>query len=204
MTRRITGLFIAFYALVFAFAALTAVRWPSLMIGIGLMARDTPMDGLSGIDWRQIGIAYGGPYLLAGISFYMSAAMVSARRKGGVVWFFMGCIAGFPSVFLIDFEPGWWTDPSLGEMGAIVAFILSLLLGAAVWDLRLARRNPAVATTKGSRAPAVASDDNIQTDTSKPKRRRWQPPPGPVPAAIARQRASFAMHGRKALQKRRW
>ncbi|MEE9380137.1 MAG: hypothetical protein V3V03_01905 [Hyphomonadaceae bacterium] len=202
MTRKITGLLVAIYAITFAFAALAAVRWPSLMIIVGLLTEDAPLAGVAEIDWRQIGIAYGGPYLLAAVCLYMSAAMVSARRHGGVIWFIMGCAAGFPCVFLVDFEPGWWQNPSILELGVCVAGLLSLLLGAAVWDLRLRRNRPApVGEPVSAEAEITAPVATITKVKPKPRRVR---PAGPVPAAIARQRASFAMHGRKAMQKRGW
>ena len=108
--RFTSAMFIAF-----AFGALTAVRWPSIMMAMSWIVQDDIAGGLESVDWRELGIAHGGPYLLAALCFYCSAAMIAAKRPGGVLWYVMGLFAGIPCLYLVTFEPGWWNDPSAAE-----------------------------------------------------------------------------------------
>ena len=62
MPRRLIALLIALYAIAFAFGAMAAIRWPSLMMVASFMLEEEAMAGLTGIDWRELGIAYGAPY----------------------------------------------------------------------------------------------------------------------------------------------
>ena len=61
MPRRLIALLIALYAIAFAFGAMAAIRWPSLMMLAGFVLEDDALGGLSGIDWRELGIVYGAP-----------------------------------------------------------------------------------------------------------------------------------------------
>jgi len=203
MLRRLIAILITIYAIAFAFGALTAVRWPSIMMVMSWVVQDDIVSGLETVDWRQLGIAYGGPYLLASLCFYCSAAMISARRKGAVLWYVMGLVAGLPCFYLVTFEPGWWTDPSAVEGAVAGACIAAVLLLFAVWELRHRPARPVADTADQTPAPMVLS----QPVAPAPKKAApvvvSRPKPGFVPAAIARQRASFALHGRKIQAKRR-
>ena len=191
MLRKIIALMIVAYAIAFAFGALAVVRMPSVMMVITVFLHDDLGQGLAKVNWREIGIAHGGPYLLASLCFYASATMVSARRHGGVVWYILGLAAGLPCLFLVSFEPGWWQDPSVAEGGIAGGALGALLLLGAVYELRKRRPRPlapmelthAIAAPVATAAPAPAA----------PVRTK----PVFVPAAIARQRESFAAHGRK-------
>ena len=205
MLRRLIAILLTIYAIAFAFGALTAVRWPSIMMALSWVVQDDVAAGLERVDWRQLGIAHGGPYLLAALCFYCSAAMSAARRPGGVVWYLMGVVAGIPCLYLVTFEPGWWHDPSAAEGAIAGACAGALLLALAVWELRLRPARPANAAAEDG--PLVLSQPVLVSEPlaraparpvpAKPAR------PAMVPAAIARQRASFALHGRKIQAKRR-
>ena len=136
MPRHLIALLISLYAISFAFGAMAAIRWPSIVMVSGLMLENDPLSQATAIDWRQLGIAYGAPYFLAALCLYASALSLSKRRHGAVSWYFMGVISGFPCVFLVDFESGWWRNPSAGEGAVAGAALASILLGIAVWSLR--------------------------------------------------------------------
>lgn len=205
MLRRLIAILLTVYAIAFAFGALTAVRWPSIMMALSWVVHDDIAGGLESVDWRQLGIAYGGPYLLAALCFYCSAAMIAAKRPGGVLWYLMGVVAGIPCLYLVTLEPGWWNDPSAAE-GAIAGVCAgALLLMLAVWELRL--RSPRKTEPVAQDAPLVLSKPVLVSEPLPEARQRPVPAkparPAFVPAAIARQRASFAMHGRKMNARRR-
>ena len=206
MLRKLIASLIALYAIAFAFGALSAVRWPSIMMVVSWMVQDDIASGLDAVDWRALGIAYGAPYLLAALCFYCSAVMVSGRRSGGVLWYVMGLCAGFPTVYLVSFESGWWQDPSIAEGAVAGAAIGAVLLLSAVYELR--KRAPVRAMQPATVAPAAAAPEPVPaTPLPEPAvaiiRPRASPPkPVFVPAAIARQRASFAAHGRRMNAKR--
>ena len=210
MLRKLIASLIALYAIAFAFGALTAVRWPSIMMVVSWMVQDDIASGLDAVDWRALGIAYGAPYLLAALCFYCSAVMVSGRRSGGVLWYVMGLCAGFPTVYLVSFETGWWQDPSIAEGAVAGAAIGAVLLLSAVYELR--KRAPVRVMQPEMVAPAAAAPEPVAATPSPPLQpepavaviRPRPAPPKPVfvPAAIARQRASFAAHGRRMNAKR--
>ena len=202
MSRRLIALLIALYAIAFAFGAMAAIRWPSLMMLANLVLEDeAAMAGISGIDWRQLGIIYGAPYFLAALCLYASALSLGNKKRGARIWYLMGVIAGFPCVFLVDFEPGWWQDPSAGEGAVAGAAAGAVLLGIAVWEL--------------CRKPKLKSDPVIRKQDGEPQVVYVQAPPPeaekkpkrkyrrPVPAAIARQRAHFAAEGRRMMARQR-
>lgn len=200
MPRRLIALLIALYAIAFAFGAMAAIRWPSLMMVASFMLEEEAMAGLSGIDWRELGIAYGAPYFLAALCFYAAALSLGNKQKAARLWYFMGAVAGFPCVFLVDFEPGWWRDPSAGEGAVAGAAAGAVLLGIAVWELCRSSKS------KPSSEPDIPADAQIvvmappasESPTVKKQSRRR-----PVPAAIARQRAHFAAEGRKMMARQR-
>lgn len=192
MPRRLIALLIAIYAIAFAFGAMAAIRWPSLIMFASLMLEQEPLAGLAGFDWRQIGILYGAPYFLAALCLYAAAMCVNERKKGSLIWYAMGCISGFPCVFLVDFETGWWRDPSAGEGAVVGAAGGALLLAIAVWNLRKRYRKPVQqhADTHTQPAPVLIAP----VEAPKPVKKRVY---RPVPPAIARQRAHFAAEGRR-------
>jgi len=206
MYRKSIAFTLALYAIAFAFGALVSVRWPSLMMAAGILGSVEPDAAVASVDWRQLGVAYGGPYLLTAICFYFSASLIIARKRGGVMWFTLACAIGFPCAFIIDFEPGWMAAPSAGEIAVCFAGSMAAVMALAVWDLRI-RRAPQAAAT-GEATPQEPELDNViplpvavkPEPEPEQKRRR---PPGPVPAAIARQRAMFAAQGRRDLARRK-
>ncbi len=197
MPRRLIALLIAVYAIAFAFGALAAIRWPSLMLFAGLVFEQDLMAGLGNVDWRQLGIVYGAPYFLAALCLYASAICLSKRKSGSILWYVMGCAAGFPSIFLVDFEAGWWRDPSAGEGAVAGAAAGAVLLAIAVWNLR---RRPKSKPEMAAHKPIPATETiaaPVAMPDPAPKPRK------PVPAAIARQRALFAAEGQRMLARQR-
>lgn len=200
MPRRLIALLIALYAIAFAFGAMAAIRWPSLMMVAGFMLEDDAMAGLSGIDWRELGIAYGAPYFLAALCLYASALSLGNKQRAARLWYFMGVTAGFPCVFLVDFEPGWWQDPSTGEGAVAGAAAGAVLLGIAVWELcRAPKRKPTPEPEELAPQQVVIVQAQDPQPAAKTKRQYRRP----IPAAIARQRAHFAAEGRKLAARQR-
>ncbi|NBC20181.1 MAG: hypothetical protein GVY06_03885 [Alphaproteobacteria bacterium] len=193
MSRKLVAILISLLAVGFAFAAMAAIRWPSIIMALSLLAGGEPSATLDGINWREIGIIYGAPYFLAALCFYAASVMVARRRKGAVAWYLLGCAAGFPAVFIVDFEPGWWRDPSAGEGAVAGLAVIAILLAAAVWDLRLRRRKPQPTPLPDADATA----DRADTKQAVAPRRAYRYPRGAFPNATARNRAAFAREGRK-------
>lgn len=200
MPRRLIALLIALYAIAFAFGAMAAIRWPSLMMVASFMLEEEAMAGLTGIDWRELGIAYGAPYFLAALCFYAAALSLGNKQKAARLWYFMGAVAGFPCVFLVDFEAGWWRDPSAGEGAVAGAAAGAVLLGIAVWELCRTRKP----VQSSSPAPEPETQLVVTPEpASEPKREPRKRQRKPVPAAILRQRAHFAVEGRKMMARQR-
>ena len=202
MSRRVIALLIAILAMAFAFCALAAIRWPSLMLLGGMFLKADIATAISSIEWRRIGIAYGAPYFLAGLCFYASSTMLAQRRHGSVAWYIMGCAAGFPCVFFMKFSPLWWRNPSPVEGAVAGGALAALLLGIAVWDLRKRPTREAEMEAHPSPTPKRIEREAPETDLppqkpAKPTIHRL------VPAAIAMQRAHFAAEGRKMMARRR-
>ncbi len=200
MPRRLIAILIALYAIAFAFGAMAAIRWPSLMMLASFMLEDEAMAGLSGIDWRQLGIVYGAPYFLAALCLYAAALCLGNKKRAARIWYTMGVVAGFPCVFLVDFEPGWWRDPSTGEGAVAGAAAGAVLLGIAVWELC---RKP-----KAKPQTQVVTEDGqqvvyVQAPAAEPEKKPVRRYRTPVPAAIARQRAHFAAEGRRMMERQR-
>lgn len=198
MPRRLISFLIACYAIAFAFGAMAAIRWPSLMMFAELLIEQkqavNPIDGIERIDWRRVGIAHGAPYFLAALCLYASALTLGRRRRGTLIWYTMGVIAGFPCVFLVDFPPNWWTNPSAGQGAIVGAAAGAVLLGLAVWMLR--RRVP---------RPVADTPEVLEADAEpapKPKKQK-RPVYRPVPPAIAFQRQRFAAEGRAMLERQK-
>lgn len=195
MPRRLIALLIALYAIAFAFGAMAAIRWPSLMMLAGFVLEEDALAGVSGIDWRELGIVYGAPYFLAALCFYASALSLGNKQRAARLWYFMGVIAGFPCVFLVDFEPGWYQDPSAGEGAVAGAAAGAVLLGIAVWELCRKRAQKPDLPTETTGAQQVIYVQAPVDAAQKPERKQHYR--RPIPAAIARQRAHFAAEGRK-------
>lgn len=195
MPRRLIALLIALYAIAFAFGAMAAIRWPSLMMLAGFVLEDDAMAGLSGIDWRELGIAYGAPYFLAALCFYAAALSLGNKQRAARLWYLMGVVAGFPCVFLVDFEPGWWQDPSAGEGAVAGAAAGAILLGVAVWELcRKQAPKPEVPAEVPGAQQVIYVQAPVEAAQKSEREIRYRKP---IPAAIARQRAHFAAEGRK-------
>ena len=200
MPRKLVAILVSLMAVGFAFAAMAAIRWPSIIMLVSLMAEGTPSATLDGIDWREIGIIYGAPYFLAALCLYAASVMIAQRRKGGVAWYLLGCIAGFPCVFLVDFESGWWRDPGAGEGAVAGLAVIALLLAAAVWDLRLRQRKPQPAALSAGVSGPPETEDKESRALARQARLY---PRGAFPNATARNRAAFAREGQKMTRRRR-
>ena len=210
MQRRLIALLISGLAIVFAFGALAAVRWPSIVMFLTLFFHPDPSLGFEAINWRELGIVYGAPYFLAALCFYASAVSVANRRKGGVAWYAMGMVAAFPVFWLVDFEPGWWRDPSGPEGMVAGGSLIVVMLGYAVVLLRQRPGQPSAETETGDESTVTLSQEQFEAlmarqqaapaDTENPEQPRRR---RAVPAAIARQRAHFAAEGRRMQARRR-
>lgn len=202
MSRRVIYLLLTAYAIAFAFGAMTAVRWPSIVMVMGWVVADDLAGGLNTVDWRQLGIAHGGAYLLAAVCYYAAGATLVARRPGAVLWYVMALAASIPAVYLVHFNVEWWLNPSAGE-GALAGLAAgALLLFLAVWELRLRPARPV------EEEPEPAPQQMII----------YQPAPVDVPVMavprrrepvfvpdimVARQRAAYVAHARRRAARRR-
>ncbi|MEQ9314660.1 MAG: hypothetical protein RLN72_02350 [Henriciella sp.] len=205
MPRRLIALLISGIAIVFAFGALTAIRWPSIMMFLGLFFHPDPSMGFDNINWRELGFAYGAPYFLAALCFYASSICVAGKRKGSIIWYLMACISATPSFYLVDFEQGWWRDPSGPEGMVAGGSVMVIMLGVAVLLLRR-RKAPAVldeAVEDGANVQLTKEQFEALIARSETKNTPAEQAPAktrhrrPVPAAIAIQRAHFAAEGRR-------
>ena len=196
MFRHAVALITAVYAIGFAFAAMAALRWPSLMT-LGSVMGDSaaPIADLQGgLDWREIGLLYAAPYLVAAICFYAASTLVQRRKRGAASMFLLGVFAGFPPFVIFDFQPGWWSAPTLFETIVLSAAGTALVVLGLIWDLRPKRqRKPDKPLVLTQAVVEIVPPQPVR----QPVRRR------PVAPAIARQRASFAAHGRRDLARRR-
>jgi len=198
--RRLIALLLTVYAIAFAFGALTAVRWPSIVMVMGWIVTDEVASGLKGVNWRELGIAHGSAYLFAAVGYYAAGATIAARKGGAVAWYIFALAASIPSVFLVHFDPLWWQNPSAGE-GAMAGLMAgAVLLLIAVWELR---RQPAeyvdVEVPDGmSEAAAVQQAMQRAGKPVKVKPPRKKQPPIFVPdIVVQRQRAMFIAQARR-------
>lgn len=203
MYRPTTSFLTALLAILFAFGALVSVRWPSLIMAGGLVGTGDVASGLADVNWRQLGVTYGGPYFLAALCFYFSALATYNRRHGAFTWFVFACAAGFPVAFFVDFEAGWWRELSLTELCVLNAAALSILLAWAVWDLRQRRNIAAEPAYHHEHEEEYELEDFIEEIEPEPAPVRPARRRGPMPAAIMRQRQMFAAQGRKQLARQR-
>lgn len=210
MLRSIIAITIALYAIGFAFAALAAVRWPSLLMMAALF------DNGSGVatalnekmDWRELGLSFGLANLVAAFFFYSCATCVARRKAGSIIFYILGVGIGFVPLMVFNFEADWWQNPDTFQQIVLFSGVMTVFLFGALLELdraRKAARKEAARQAKQSGMivdkvnvpPAVtvgAAPAQVQATAPAMKRVRRKP----VPAAIARQRASFAAHGRRA------
>ncbi|MFN3609221.1 MAG: hypothetical protein ACK4Y9_09170 [Hyphomonas sp.] len=195
MPRRLIYLLLTAYAIAFAFGAMTAVRWPSIVMVMGWIVTDDVAGGLKAVDWRQLGIAHGGAYLLAAVCYYAAAATLAARKPGAVLWYVMGLVASIPTILLVHFDPEWWLNPSAGE-GAMAGMAAgALLLLIAVWELRY--RSPEELAEEREMLEAVPAPVVYQTAPAAPIIRKKRPPVFIADVVVQRQRAMFIAQARR-------
>jgi len=212
MLRNSIAFVVALYAIAFALAALTAVRWPSLLMVAALFGESDVLAEMNGLlSWRELGLTYGFIYLVAAFFFYSASTLIGRARRGSVICYILGAAVGFPPFLLFDFEPGWWQDPDVFEQGVLFAAVFTLILFGAVLDLSRSRKIKERPANTGEARPEVVLTNMVapvamathvanmraEKQVSKPMRRK------PVPAAILRQRASFAAHGQRARARQR-
>lgn len=197
MPRRLIAILLTIYAIAFAFGALTAVRWPSIVMVMGWIVQDDVANGLKGVNWRELGISHGAAYLFAALGYYASGATLAARKGGAVGWYIFALAFSIPSVFLVHFDANWWENPSAGE-GAMAGLMAgALLLLIAVWELR--KRPPEFmdveVTPETMTNPAVAAAlarQQAPARAEKPVKVKKKHPPLFVPdIVVQRQRAMF-------------
>ena len=88
MSRRLIAILLTIYAIAFAFGALTAVRWPSIVMVMGWIVQDDVANGLKDVNWRELGIAHGAAYLFAAVGYYAAGATSRAQgRRRRLVYF---------------------------------------------------------------------------------------------------------------------
>ena len=106
---------VTIYAIAFAFGALTAVRWPSIVMVMGWIVQDDVKGGLDGVNWRELGIVHGAAYLFAALGYYASSALLGdPQGRCCQLVSVRACRLGAISVFLVHFNPNWWkTRPPL-------------------------------------------------------------------------------------------
>ncbi len=198
MTRLCVALITAFYAIAFAFLAIMAVRWPSALALATLVSDGTSSSSEVGslINWRQLGLFYGGLYFFAALCFYACSTLIQRKARGAFTSFVLGSVLGFPFLTLFDFSAGWWQAPNTFEQMVIGAAALALVLMPVIHALtpKKQRPEPAPVIVRSQPDPVHVHAPVV---VQRPPRRRK-----PVPAAIARQRESFAAHGRRALARK--
>jgi MFS family permease len=218
MLRSIIAITIALYAIGFACAALAAVRWPSLLMMAALF------DNGSGVatalnekmNWRELGLSFGLAYLVAAFFFYSCATCVARRKAGSIIFYILGVGLGFVPLMVFNFEADWWQSPDTFQQTVLFSGVMTLFLFGALLELdrarKAARKDAArqgkqlrMTTEQGNVSPAMTIGaapvsapvlDSVPAPVSAPAMKRARRKP--VPAAIARQRESFAAHGRRA------
>lgn len=208
MLRHLVSLIVALYAIGFAFLALASVRWPSLLTVATLFGDQAgaigEIDGL--LNWRELGLTHGLAYLVTALCFYCSVTLIGRRKRIAIVFYVTAIGTGFLPLMLLDFEPGWWQNPTQFQQIVMLAAVMAVFIASLVWELG------GIKTDKTEQENARVTPDQLMLDqiivpvnvaksaraktvnkpVKKPVRR------GPVPPAIARQRASFAAYGRRA------
>lgn len=212
MPRKIIALLVSLLAVAFAFGAMAAIRWPSIVMILGMINEDNLGPLMADVDWRQLGIHYGLPYFLAAMCLYTASVLVTQRRHGALSWYLMGCAVGFPYAFLVDFEEGWWRDPSTAEGAVAGAGAIAIMLAIAMWDLRKGKKikvkpEPAAeaeeetVTIPAALLRAMAANPALahQAPEAAPARPKVMKRPPPM---VLAQRRHFAREGQKMMAKK--
>lgn len=206
MPRRLIAILLTIYAIAFAFGALTAVRWPSIVMVMGWIMQDDVAGGLKGVNWRELGIMHGAAYLFAALGYYASGAILAAKKGGAVGWYIFALAFSVPSVFLVHFDANWWENPSAGE-GAMAGLMAgAVLLLIAVWELR--KRPPEFmdveVTPENINDPAIAAAlAGKPAKAEKPVKVKKVHPPLFVPdIMVQRQRAMLYAQAQRQRAKR--
>ena len=186
MPRRLICLLLMAYAMVFAFGAMTAVRWPSIVMVMGWIVNDDLAGGLQSVNWRELGLMHGGAYFTAALCYYLSAASLAARERLALVWQILAMTASIPTIFLVHFDAGWWQDPDAGEgaMAGLAAGAFVLLL--AVLELQ-----------RPARPPRPPGDGQARKEARKAQA---HPPVFIADIVVRRQHALFAQQARRGTQ----
>lgn len=195
MPRRLISLLLTALAIAFAFGAMTAVRWPSIVMVMGWIVTDDVAGGLNAIDWRKLGIAHGGAYLLAAVCYYAAAATIAARKPGAVLWYIMGMAASIPTIFLVHFDAEWWLNPSAGEGAMAGLAAAAALLLIAVWELRY--RSPEELAEEREMLEAAPAPVVYQAAPVVAAPPRKRPPVFVSDVVVQRQRAMFIAQARR-------
>lgn len=195
MPRRLISLLLTALAIAFAFGAMTAVRWPSIVMVMGWIVTDDVAGGLKDVDWRQLGITHGGAYFLAALCYYAAAATIAARKPGAVLWYIMGMAASIPTILLVHFDPGWWQDPSAGEGAMAGLAAAAALLLIAVWELRY--RSPEEIAEEREMLEAAPVAALVQAEPLPAIARKRRPPVFVADVVVQRQRAMFIAQARR-------
>jgi len=208
MLRHIVSLSVALYAIGFAFLALASVRWPSLLTLATLFGEQAgaigEIDGL--LNWRELGLTHGFAYLITALCFYFSATLIGRKKRIAIVFYVAALGTGFLPLMLLDFEPGWWQTPTQFQQIVILAAVIAVFIASLIWELGGVKTDKAEQKKARLEQGQILLDQIIvpvnavkpaKTKTVKKSARRGGRR-GPVPPAIARQRASFAAHGRRA------
>lgn len=201
--RRLIAILLTIYAIAFAFGAMTAVRWPSIVMVMGWILQDDVANGLKNVNWRELGIAHGSAYLFAALGYYAAGATIAGRKGGAVAWYIFALCFSIPSVFLVHFDAQWWLDPSAGE-GAMAGLMAgAVLLLAAVWELRKQKVEmmdvevPDGMTDAEAIAMATRRPEK-QAKVKAPKPPKKKQPPIFVPdIVVQRQRAMFIAQAKR-------
>lgn len=203
MPRRLISLLLTALAIAFAFGAMTAVRWPSIVMVMGWIVNDNVAGGLNSVDWRQLGITHGGAYFLAALCYYAAAATIAARKPGAVLWYVMGMAASIPTIFLVHFDPEWWLDPSAGEGAMAGLAAAAALLLIAVWELRY--RSPEEIAEEREMLEAAPQQSVVYQPAAAvavPAVRKRRPPVFVSDVVVQRQRAMFLAQARRKQERR--
>lgn len=195
MPRRLIAILLTVYAIAFAFGALTAVRWPSIVMVMGWIVRDDVANGLSGLNWRELGIAHGSAYLFAALGYYAAGAILAARKGGAVGWYLFALAFSIPSVFLVHFDANWWENPSAAE-GAMAGLMAgAVLLFIAVWELRKRPPEDLAGAEEADEASALRPA-RLRAVAEKPPKKK-QPPLFVPDIVVQRQRAMFIAQAKR-------
>jgi len=149
-----------------------------------------------------LGLTHGLAYLVTALCFYFSVALIGRGKRSAIVFYIIAIGTGFLPLMLLDFEPGWWQTPTKFQQIVLLAAIMAIFITSLIWELggtkagkvkrKSARVEPDQMILDQIIMPKTTAQPAMTKTVKKPVRR------APVPPAIARQRASFAAHGRRA------